>query len=184
MRSIYDTPVADRFLMVSHRLSAHAWRSECDAVTNWLKSKPGTITDTERDEMLETIQRPLRETEHPFVIIHCYADIPENTTWNVAFDRRDTHRHEPTIAILRFGVILHRAVCRSLSDGWHQAAVIDFPGGIPELIKSLPIDPETEQTDYNCLCDAADFPKIRRHLTNVAEQGGEREPPMTQVFKS
>lgn len=168
MRSINDTPVANRFLMVSHRLSVQAWRAECDAVTKWLDDESNTITEAERDEMLAMIQQPLRDTEHPFVIIHCYADIPEHTTWDIVFDRRAPGYHERTIATLRFGIIWQRLVSRSLADGWHQVAVIDFPDGMPQLIESLPIDPKSEQTEYTCLCTGADFPEIQRQIVNVA----------------
>ena len=167
MRSINDTPAASRFLMVSHRLSVQAWRSECDAVTKWLAGMPETVTEAERDQMLTTIQQPLCETEHPFVIVFCYADIPKNTTWDVAFDRKTPDRHEFTTATLQFGVICHRVVSPSLTHGWHQVAVIDFPKGMPRLIESLPVDPQTEQSSYRCLCAASDFPTIQCHEAPV-----------------
>lgn len=167
MRFISDTPVTSRFLLLAHRLSPIACRNECNSVTEWLAIAPDTITERER-EMLTIIQQPLQPTEHPLVAVYCYAHIPEGTKWDIAFNSKDTTAYEYTAAFLRFGIIWQRIVSRSLSDGWHQVAVIDFPNGIPHLIEALPVDPEVENYNYKCLCSSADFPEIQRHMTTGA----------------
>lgn len=168
MRTIDDTPAAQRFLMVVHRLSPNSWSKECDSVTNWLATDPDSITATEHSEMLQIIRRPLQPTEEAFVIYGSYADIPEDTKWDIAFDPNDPSIHESTVAILRFGVVWRRLASRSLSHGWSQAAVIDFPNGIPRLIESLPVDPETVPSVHTGLCASQDFPEIQDKQTVVA----------------
>ena len=58
--------------------------------------------------------------ENPIFVISCYADVPEETQWDVAFSLSNPGLHESTAATLRFGIVWQRAVRRSLSDGWHQ----------------------------------------------------------------
>lgn len=165
MRSIANTPAAQRFLMVAWRLSERAWRSECESLlNNWLSNNLEGVKRSDRDEMQSIIQRPLASTEHPFVVIHCYADVPTDTTWNVVFDPRNLADHDSTTVILKFGVVLQRQVSRSLAHGWHQTAIIDFPKGLPNLIHELPVDPDTQSGDYACLCAEDDFDEISRML--------------------
>lgn len=162
MRTIANTPAAQRFLMVAWRLSANAWQRECESVINWLSTEPESVGRVERAEMVSIIQRPLAPTEHPVIAMHCYADVPAGTTWDVVFNPNEIADHESTTAVSRFGLIDHRIVSPSLSDGWHQVAVIDFPKGLPRLIQDLPVDPDTEWRNYICLCANHDFEEIKK----------------------
>ena len=154
--------------MVTHRLSSERWGNECSAIRDWLANPPATISKSDADEMLATIANPLPKTQHAFVVIYCYADIPARTHWDTAFDPSLGDLHETTNATLQFGVVWRRAVLPSLEHGHHQVAVLAFPDGLPQLLASLPFDPDTEVTDYVGLCASEDLPAIRRQLENVA----------------
>jgi hypothetical protein len=168
MRAIGDTPNDQRFLMVTHRLSPARWENECRAVRDWLTNPPDTISKSDADEMLASIAEPLPKTHHAFVVFHCYADIPARTRWDTAFDPSVADRHESTIATLQFGVFWRRAVLSALEHGHHQIAVLKFPDGLPDLLDSLPVDPDNEVSDYAGLCASDDLPAIRRQLDNVS----------------
>ena len=122
MRTIDDTPRDQRYLMLTHRLSDAVWEDECEAVRQNLTDPPDTIGARESAEMLATIAKPLPTDCHPFVIIHCYADVPANTKWHTAFDPSSTDRHEKTNATLQFGVFWRRVVLPTLEHGHHQIA--------------------------------------------------------------
>ena len=160
-------PRSQRFLMVAWRLSDAAWKGQCDLVVAWLESCPKELTDAQRDQMRRTIEKPLSDTEHPIVVIHCYADVPTGTQWDTVFDPADPNSHSRTTAISRFGVVCDRAVELTLPHGCHQTVIIDFPDGLPELIQSVPIDVQDPNRSYVCVCKREDFPEIERHLKDL-----------------
>lgn len=168
MRTIDDAPRDQRFLMLTSRLSRTAWEEECRVVRKWLADPPDTISEAESAEMLAKIDGPLPASSHPFAVIHCYADLPAGTRWNTAFDPSIGGQHETTDVVLQFGIFWRRLVLPSLEDGHHQIAVIEFSDGLPQLLASLPVDPEGEVIDYIGLCASDDFPGIRRGLANRA----------------
>jgi hypothetical protein len=171
-QSLENTPSQDRYLTVLWQLSEDGWQDECRQVCKWLNSWNvwWTAPKAARRDMLELICRPLTATELPLVIHRCYADIPEGITWDLAFDLNDVARLNDTRALLRFGVIFHRTVNRSLAHGWHQLAVIDFPDGIPDLISELPVDADEHTCGCVGLCNVIDFEAVNRGRTELAIQ--------------
>jgi hypothetical protein len=165
MRTIEDTPRDERFLMITHRLSRAAWETHCGSVRAWLANPPETISQAKAAEMLGMIADPLPATCHPFIIIYCYADIPCDTRWDTAFDPSNAVRNERTEATLKFGVFWDRLVIRSLEDGHHQIAVLEFAHGLPPLIESLPIVSADEPELYVGLCDSNDLFAIQKRLS-------------------
>jgi hypothetical protein len=166
MRTIEDTPHDQRYLMVTHRLSNGAWERVCNAVRQWLASHPDTISETQSAQMLATIATPLPTAYHAFLIIHCYADVPAHSQWNTVFDPSSTEQQD-TNATLHFGVFWRRAVLSTLEHGHHQIAVLEFPDGLPDLLASLPTDPDNEVSQYIGLCKSNDLLAIRRQIKNV-----------------
>jgi hypothetical protein len=162
MQTIEATPADQRFLKAAGRLSASAWNNECQSVRAWLASSHGLLSDDERDEMLGIVTGPLVATEIPLAIVHCYAEVPEGTKWDVVFDPNDLNICQSTMAILRYGIVWHRAVSRTLAHGWHQVAVVDFPIGLPALLDTLPTDDFERASRYVGFCSADDFPDIKR----------------------
>lgn len=163
MRTVERTPQHQRFLMVGRRVSETAWRTETQAVRQWLDSSECDLPDEQREKMLTFIDLPLPLTSVPLVVLHAYADVGSQTIWNLAFDPRRPQDVEPTVAILRFCVLWHRAVTDSLSHGHHQIAVVDFPDGVPSLVSSLHEDRQRPDVCYIGLCDAADHESIALH---------------------
>ncbi len=117
--------------------------------------------EQERQHMLSLIEQPLTSADLPLIVSHGYADTLEQMSWDWVFEMSNLERAEPTLAILRFSVILQRLVILSISHGWHQAVVIRFPNGIPSLLQQLPED-NVSHPDYAALCCSSDFPKIQR----------------------
>lgn len=152
--------------MVAARLSESRWRDECHSVRSWLGAKPPAISPEIADQMLETINTPLIPDAAPMAIIHCYADVPVGTEYDVAFDPKNPANNESTHAEVLFGVVMGRAVETTLSHGWHQTAVLRFSTGMPQLFNQLPVDHVSSQ--YLCLCSQTDFPEITRSLTSAA----------------
>lgn len=152
--------------MVASRVSDSRWHDECESVRSWLGTKPPSITTDVAEHMLKKIHAPLPRGAVPVVVIHCYADIPAGTQYNVAFDPRDTDTNESTHAELLFGVVMGRSVEVTLSHGWHQTAVLHFSAGLPKLFNQLAVDHVSSR--YLCLCSHADFPEIKRALSSVA----------------
>lgn len=166
MLSIENASPSDRFLMIVARISEARWRDECASVRSWLNAKPSTISVETAEQMLQTINTPLACDANPMAIIHCYANVPAGTKYDVAFDPRDPDNNESTHAEVLFGVVLGRAVEMTLSHGWHQTAVLRFPTGVPQLFDQLPVDAMLSR--YLCLCSQADFPDIKRALKSDA----------------
>jgi hypothetical protein len=164
MRTIEDTPHSERFLMITHRLSRAAWERQCSSVRAWLANPPDMINQAKASEMLGIIAEPLHLTYHPFIVIYCYADIPANTRWDTAFDPSNTVRNEKTDATLKFGIFWSRLVIRSLEDGHHQVAVLEFPHGLPPLIESLPVVSVDEPERHVGLCNSNDLLAIQGRL--------------------
>jgi hypothetical protein len=162
MREIEAVPASQRYLMVAWRMSDAAWNDECRLTRECLTSGSTPRNAAECREMLQIIERPLHSTEAPFVIIFCYADVPEGTRWDIVFDPKNPDVHETTVAVSRFAVIYHRFVTRTLSHGWHQPAVLDFPIGFPDLIVNLAVDSDGASCRHVGLCTARDYPEILR----------------------
>lgn len=172
MRTIIETQQHDRYLKVAERISPNSWRSVCKSVRDHsaTASAPNSVKHA-----LSLIDSNLPPTSFPFVVLFSYADIPANTTWNIAFDPTRPSSIEATNAVFRFGVFWQRIAQPSLEHGHHQIAVIDFPDGIPKLLQSLPIDANRQTYDYIGLCDAEDLRAIQTRHDLVAEQGRQPE---------
>jgi hypothetical protein len=164
MKSIANTQAAERYLMVAAKLSANAWESECRSALSWLASSPTGIKVDDSAEFRELLSLPLPTDALPVIVAYCYADVPEGTSYDVAFDPREHLDLEETLASVMFGLVSSRLPVRQLSHGWTQAAVLRFPRGMPSLFARLPIDQPT--TDYVGLCTKADFPAIRASMTS------------------
>ena len=162
MLAIKDTPPSHRFLMVAARISKCRWREECESVRSWLATKPTTVSSVTAERMLQTIDAPLPSDATPLVIIHCYADIPTGTKYDLAFEPHNPDNNESTQAEVLFGVVMGRVVETTLSHGWHQTAVLRFPSGLPQLFEKLSVDEMAPR--YLGLCAQADFPSIRPTL--------------------
>jgi hypothetical protein len=122
----------------------------------------------ERIEWQGLLNVPLPEDAIPFVIIHCYADVPGGTEYDLVFDPIDDFRSESTSASVMFGIIWERLPVRVLSHGWHQVALLRFPEGLPSLCHRLPTDEPT--LDYLCLCSRLHFPEIRKSIIKTREE--------------
>ncbi len=155
--------------MVAWRLSRAAWERECESVREWLASSPAKISKAESDEMLSKIAEPLKPTDYPFVIIHCYADIPAKTRWDTVFSPNDINRIETTNATFQFGIFLSRYVVKSLDHGHHQIALLAFPDRLPALLETLPVDQAGEFTGYVGLCASDDLAEIRHALAHTTQ---------------
>lgn len=165
MRSIESVPAHERFLMVPCRISPQRWQNEVDKTSSFLRSSAAAYSEQERQHMLSLIEQPLTSAELPLVVVHGYADTPEQMSWDWVFAISDTGRAAPTLAIHKFSMILQRLVIRSISHGWHQSVVIHFPNGIPSLLQNLPED-KVDHDEYAALCCSQDFSEIQR-LWNV-----------------
>ncbi len=166
MLSIEDVPSSGRYLMLAAQLSDTRWNHERESVRSWLATRPTTISDNRAQQMLQTIGMPLSPKEIAMAVIHCYADIPPGTKYDVAFDPTDPDINESTHAETVFGVVLGRYVEKTLGHGWHQTVVLRFADGLPRLLKQLPIDTITSL--YFGLCSRNDFPKIYQSLRDTA----------------
>lgn len=164
MREMEATPRAQRYLLLAWQLSEAGWKRECKDVAAWLASNPDSWNESQRERMSAAIATPLRSTERPIVILHCYADVPSGTQWDTVFEVARPEHHEPTRAVARFSVVYHRAVEYTLVQGWHQVAVLDFPDGCPGRIEALPLDLQDPKAGLVGLCRSEDFPEIRRQL--------------------
>ena len=128
--------------------------------------------------MQNVISAPLPIGATPIAIIHCYADVPVGTQYDVAFDPSDPKICEATYAEVLFAVVMGRIVELGLSHGWHQTAVLRFSKGMPKLFNQLPMDHLSSR--YLGLCSQADFPEIRLSLPGVNQPSGEAKPPTTR----
>lgn len=162
---IQDLPASARFLTIAARRSASGWKQECAAVGNWLATKPAALSQQDLDAMRRILDVPLPPDAHPVAVLHCYADVPAGTRYDIVFDRHDLDTSASTSAEVLFGVAFDQYVEPTLSHGHHQTAVLRFPNGMPSLLERLPWD--AISSDYLCLCAAADFAEIRRSLTGT-----------------
>lgn len=178
MIPIADVPSSSRFLMLAARLSESRWNDEREAVCNWLATIPSTTSDSKAQQIRETVGKPLSPDEIAVVVIHCYADIPPGTAYQVVFDPTDPDTNETTHAETVFGVVLGKYVEATLAHGWHQTVILRFPNGPPRLLKQLPID--TITTSYFGLCAGKDFPKIYQALKNTARS--DTLPPQQAAY--
>ena len=139
MRSIADTPIHERYLMVYQRLSARSWSELCDRVRNQHDPSNAQLKLTHLGaETLNLLDQPLPRSTYPWVILYSYADIPVGTKWDTTFDPSNDFRFEPTQAVLRFGIFWDRRAQPGLAHGHHQVAVIDFPNGLPPIARITP----------------------------------------------
>ncbi len=155
--------------MVAWRLSNTGWNRQRDSVLKWLATDPDSVNAEQQQQMRELIEKPIGESACPLVVIHCYADVPPDTRWDTAFDPSDLSRVESTTAISRFGVVLDKMVESTLTQGWHQTVIIDFPNGCPALIQSLPVDVQDPRHRFVGICSKDDFPEIQHTLQTPAE---------------
>lgn len=162
---IDDLPASARFLTIAARRSEKDWKQECAAVRTWLATKPAALSPGKLDAMRRILDVPLPSDAHPVAVLHCYADVPAGTRYDIVFDRHDPDTSESTSAEVLFGVAFDQYVEPTLSHGHHQTAVLRFPNGLPSLFERLPWD--AISSDYLCLCAAADFAEIRRSLTGT-----------------
>ncbi len=132
MLSIANAPPSTRYLMVASKISDNRWNNECDEVRTFLTSDPSNIEASAVEQMLRIINSPLPNNSVPLVVIHCYADVPAGTRYDLAFDSTDPDCTVSTCCTLEFGVVMSRIVETSLSHGWHQTAVLRFPNGLPK----------------------------------------------------
>ena len=174
MRSIESTPSEQRYLTVHSRISDVEWKSTVSSVLQWLNSEPDTMTEAERTEMREIISAPLTPTQIPVFVIACYADIPNEYEWNVVFDLENPENHQVTSAVSRCGIYFRRAVLKQLDDGHHAAVVLDFPNGVPAMVKMLP---EQDNGNLNMratigFCTDADYQNVRHSFNLMIGKAG------------
>ncbi|MCA9178179.1 MAG: hypothetical protein KDB14_27130 [Planctomycetales bacterium] len=177
MLDIKDLPACERYLVIAARRSEAGWEQERAAVRKWLETSrtslagdsceaqptsPATLSLKDVDAMLRTINSSLPPDACPVVALHCYADVPAGTQYDVLFDHGNPDTNESTRAEVLFGVAYDRVVNTTLSHGHHQTAVLRFQDGLPTLLGRLPWD--ATSSDGLCLCAAADFAYIRGRL--------------------
>ncbi len=165
MLDTQDVPASARYLMIAARRSEDCWKQECAAVRKWLATRPEELSPDSVDAMLRTINSTLPSDAQPLAVIHCYADVPAGTHYDIIFDHNDPGTNESTNAEVLFGVAFDRYVDKTLSHGHHQTAVLRFPNGTPSLLGRLPWD--AISTNFLCLCSGADFADIGRRLTGT-----------------
>ena len=161
MRKVEDTPAHQQFLMLVSNVSEERWLEERQQVLTWARENSDKLKE-EQLELLKIIEKPLPETYHPVVIIHCYADVPQETAYDLVFNLSDKTQVETTFAVLKFGVTFSRYCDPSLAHGWHQLAMLDFPNGIPELISELPYDDPSSGEPIG-LCSKNNYDSIKNH---------------------
>lgn len=164
MPSISSASPGSRYLMIAARWTENCWEEECKSIRSFLRTNPSSVSKVAENQMLQTINSPLPEGAVPLVVIHCYADVPSGTEYDLAFDPTNPDDHESTSSTLEFGVVMSRVVEKDLSQGWHQTAVMRFPNGMPKLFDKLPVD--SIGTSYLGLCASSDFGHIKSSLAN------------------
>jgi hypothetical protein len=162
MRSEDETPAAERRLLLWRRLSAAAFEAEKEAAVQWSRAHGERLEAPNRRALAMLKSFSLSESTRALVVIHCYAEIPPDRTYDLTFDLESWTRVSTTATLL-FGIFWQRVPIASLEHGHHQVAVFHFPNGVPPLIDTLPVD-SLDQALWNptvALCDSVDWAQIR-----------------------
>jgi len=93
---------------------------------------------------------------------YAYDNVPLGKTFQVIFSKRNPaeaiFRQSKIIAVTQeFGIPLD-----VIPQGWKTICIVEFPQGIPDIIKNLPvINAWGENKDYVCLSDEDSWKAIR-----------------------
>jgi hypothetical protein len=94
---------------------------------------------------------------------YCHADVARGRSYDMVFDMQRPDRFEFTRAVAQYHVIWGQVASAGLTHGWHQAAFFEFPGGVPELVRSLPVDDFAAQP-LVAVCDSVNWEVIAQEL--------------------
>ncbi len=158
-----DCPPAHRYLMVLDRASPGAVAITDRAVATYFAKERDRFDAASAAVTEAFLGRPQSATEASLIVAYCYADVLAGRRFEVAFDLDHPDVCEPTVAILRYGVVWGQIVSDILHHGWTQTAVIEFPVGLPHRIAGLP--PDQIETHHSSrprvgLCTTADWEEI------------------------
>lgn len=153
----------NRYLLVAGKLSDTAFELERQRAIQWCAENPDRLDIPHRQALAELERCELSPQTVSLVIYYCYADIPANRVYGMAFDMRNPGLHEETEARLRFAIFARRLPMLALEHGHHHVVVFDFPEGVPDVIVAMPelaIGEVTGEIQVG-LCDLGDWEAIR-----------------------
>jgi hypothetical protein len=136
----YYAPIEDQFLSIKGKVS----QSSFDLI------KSGLPTDKPNN------------TEILFVS-YAFADVPVGKRFSVIFPKNKPSEgiyYESKIAAVtqQFG-----KPTELIPHGWKTICLVEFPRGIPEIIKNLPVvDTWFENNDYVCICEEEVWEAIKK----------------------
>ena len=166
MQSINETPTQHRYITIAGKLSGDEWRRNVDSVNASVTQKLAEAANGNYRWMQSAITTPLSESQIPLYIYACYADIPENYTWDTMFSFDDLTKVVSTTAVSCFGVYFRKALAKQLDHGHQADVVVDFRDGLPTLLDLLPIltDRKSEHRATLGLCRSEDWAAIQDQL--------------------
>ncbi|HEX8250985.1 MAG TPA: hypothetical protein VF599_22615 [Pyrinomonadaceae bacterium] len=94
---------------------------------------------------------------------YAFADVPAGKSFSVIFPKTNPgggiyHESKIVAVTQQFG-----KPTEVIPRGWKTICLVEFPQGIPEIIKNLPVvDTWFENSDYVCICDEEAWEAIRK----------------------
>jgi hypothetical protein len=116
-----------------------------------LYEKSYTVLYNKNDDILKKLYAKnslfkLSENTFLFGVVGCYHDIPINHSYNFVFSDNNIENGIDTIAIIKKVYALGTKEISEIPAKWNVTALIEFPNGIPDLIKNK------EEKDILYLC--------------------------------
>ena len=162
-------PVEQRYLSLSAQLTEQYFIREKDAAIAWCLENTQRL-DASNLAALDTLQslRPGPKLIALWVV-SCFADIPKDRSYTAAFRVQKEYDVEETCAILRLGIFWHRLPIEGLEHGHHQIAILEFPDGVPTVLRNLPRFDGVQPTAFPTfgMCDMENWSKIRAKIQNA-----------------
>ena len=126
--------------MLATRLSKQCFEGEKAASIEWCEGNGGRLGVSNQTALADLRSFDLGGGSCAVILYSSYSDIPAGRIFDTVFMLSEPSVVARTEAKLRLAILNRRLPLLSLEHGHHHLAVFDFAEGVPEIVKSLPID--------------------------------------------